>query len=293
MAVAYEAVASAGPAGKANGETLVITKPANTADGDLLIASFGIMTRSATTPQMSTLSGWTLISRTGTGNQRLNLFYKVASSEGADYTWQYTGEDDSGVAGAIYRISGAGNPTSIQSSVEEGTSPWAVTLTPTFHDSLALIITTANDGTADSTGSVSTYAITTNNPTWTERVDINADLDAYFGAGNPSEMLLAGATASRPEQTATGDASATIAAYNGGVLGALMIIPPVSSVTVSPSVISAVATVQDPTVTGGATVSPSVITATASVIAPTITTEATKWSNTTKNSETWTPVDKT
>ena len=238
MAVAFQSVQTAGPIGRDDGQKISITKPTSTADGDLLIAHFGIMVRNYSIGfKMSTLSGWTEINYTQNGKQSSHVFYKVAgASEPSTYDWGFddgTSNVDGAVTGAIYRITGQGSVGSIQSSFKAGFSPWDVTLTPTFADSLILMLVTANDGSADKTGSVSGYAIATDNPTWTERYDVNGNMDTHFGGGDPSQTLIAGATASRTEQTATGDASATIAGYNGEVIAGLVIIPPVVNVTVS------------------------------------------------------------
>lgn len=62
--------------------------------------------------------------------------------------------------------------------------------------------------------------------------------------------------------------------------------------TVTPAVLSAVASVQEPTVSGGANVSTSVIDITGSVVAPTVSFPQDDWTNQTKNSSSWTNQNK-
>jgi hypothetical protein len=84
MAIAYR---SGSTAGNSSGGNLTITKPSGTADGDILIAvCYNEISASAWTPP----AGW---AQWGTGqvdnlnNCWVNVYWKRASSEGADYTF--------------------------------------------------------------------------------------------------------------------------------------------------------------------------------------------------------------
>lgn len=65
--------------------SLVVNKPTNTSNGDIMFAlvvnNYGTLT--------NTLSGWTRIT-TPDLSEYYQLFYKVASSEGASYTWTHS-----------------------------------------------------------------------------------------------------------------------------------------------------------------------------------------------------------
>ena len=67
-------------------QTINVTKPAGTVDGDLLIAK--LFLRAGASPV--TLAGWTLITSdtvSGGNNAGMWAYKKTASSEGASYTW--------------------------------------------------------------------------------------------------------------------------------------------------------------------------------------------------------------
>lgn len=68
-------------ASSGSGTSVVVTKPAGTANGDVLIAAF------SHNDQTATASGWTLLDSQVNGLFRNELYYKVASSEGSNYTF--------------------------------------------------------------------------------------------------------------------------------------------------------------------------------------------------------------
>ena len=292
MAVAYESVGLSGWEGNASSETLVITKPTGLAVGDLMVAHLTAISKAATTAIWTTLSGWTLLgSGEGTNavNQscRLDVYYKIAVQADVDatnFTWT-SGTGDKWCNGQIYRISGHGGAGGISMAADGntgGTETYTNTLTPPAN-SLLLFLVSAGDNAAS--GSIATYAITTSNPTWTERYDEYGDATAFLGAGY-GDGVTAGATASRPEATATGDSSCDITNFAAESVGVIVAIGPSVSVTVSPAVMVANASVQTGTgfaVTGTAVATPAVMVANASVQAPTVTTAAPKWRNTDKS----------
>ena len=289
MSVAFQTVSTAGWEGKAETETLTITKPSGVVSGDLMVAHIASSSNvSASNITWDAPSGWTSLGTASAdsddGEAQMNVYYKVAGgSEGASYAWTATNATR-WAHGAIYRIDGQGDVSSIQIALNGqtgGTETYTTTVTPVFPDSLLLFLVNAEDNAA--AGSVDTYAIATSNPTWTERYDVYGSSDAFFGAGD-GDGVAAGATASRPEKTATGNASCVIASFAINSVCAIVVIPPLTNVTVSPAVLEITASIPASTVTGTATVSPSVIEMTASVPAPTVTTAAAKWSNQAKSS---------
>lgn len=67
--------------------SLVVTKPSGTADGDLLFFALALASDTYTpTPP----GGWTEFYNNAANGQRLILYYKLASSEGASYTWGFS-----------------------------------------------------------------------------------------------------------------------------------------------------------------------------------------------------------
>lgn len=274
---AYQTSASA----QGDASTLVITKPASTVDGDLLIAilcSSGART-------VSTLSGWTLITSGTNSDCNTYAYYKIASSEGANYTWTYSGTNNN--YGWIGRINGhASNGFLTDFGVATGSGT-----TLTFADPLTTIVDTLfiyavghsqNDG---NTNTISNYAIATNNPSsWTELIDLQ---DSTVDSGG-----LAIAYGSRAASGTTGNYSASSSDTDTLAVGILLAIQGPADATTSPAVIEVATSVHAPTVTGGASASPAVISVATSVQDPTVTTPADVWSKQAKNTTTWTTQDK-
>lgn len=104
---AFAAVAfqSAGTSPGASSQTCVITKPAGTSVGDLLIASCSFDDGGASTVS---LGGWTVLKKTQTGTYTLATLYKIADAgdaAAANFTFTTTGTSGSNVGGMI-RLSG-------------------------------------------------------------------------------------------------------------------------------------------------------------------------------------------
>lgn len=279
MAVAVASVQTVAWTGCDNGQTIVITKPVSLAVGDLMVAHISGADEASGSNTITAPNGWTTLGNLGVGSSGsadLYVFYKVADAgDTAATNFTFTNSSGAGLmmAGAIYRITGQGGTPSLQIAIDGDTTndltpTFTNTVTPVFADSLLLFLVTAQDNQIS--GSVSGYAITTSNPTWTEQYDIYGTGDTYFGAGD-GDGLMAGASATRPEVTATGDSTCTFVNFAGNCVGAIVVIPPLTSVTVSPSVLNATFSVQAPSVTAGATVTVSAaLSATFSVQAPTV-----------------------
>lgn len=111
MAVAFRSASNA----TANASTsLVLPVPAGVQDGDLLIA-FLTIALDNTSNDFSTPTGWTLLDDSVAnppGGSRSANFWKIASSEPANYTWNVAaGADD--WAGVMVAYSGADQTTPI------------------------------------------------------------------------------------------------------------------------------------------------------------------------------------
>ena len=79
--------------------SLTITKPAGTIDGDMMICFLS----ADGTLNLTLLSGWTAIDSADANGIKSWSLYKEASSEGADYTWVFSGSNN--IAGHIISIS--------------------------------------------------------------------------------------------------------------------------------------------------------------------------------------------
>lgn len=294
MAVAYESVQTTAFATVASGGTITITKPVNLAVGDTLVAHLSAIIASGSNADWNTPSGWTsLVNQNQSANAnseaRLTVFYKVADSSdvsASDFTFQ-TNTNACMAGGALYRISGGYEVLqgAIAVATDTTTPTFSNTITPVYGNSLALFLTTVADASQTS-GSSSSYAIATNNPTWTEVYDFTGDISSRRG-------LMAGAYASRPETTATGNSSCAYVNYQQNSVGAIVIIAPIASVTVTGSTGLIALNSNAGTVTGGANVTGATGILTLNGNAGTVTTPTPDWSNTDKSSTpSWVNPDK-
>ena len=279
MAITYQ---SSQTTSYASGSTVVVTKPTGLAVGDLMVACIQALGITAHTD--ITCSGWT--TETGNNNIDAAILKKIADSAdvaASNFTFYLGATYQSG--GAITRITTGSSTWTTGTIFNAGTTAtptFTTGITPATTDSLMLMFVFGIG-----TGGVETssaYAITTNNPTWTEAYDI--------GVNSTTDGTIALAYANRPENSATGNFSATCSGGSNTKFGLLISIPEMLNVTVSPSVIDLTLSVQAPAVTGGATVSPDAIIMTASVQAPTVNITANPITNTDKNTSTWVNPDK-
>lgn len=278
--------------------SLTVTKPTGLSVGDLMIAHCAGSNAADTTFDNHTLNNWTVlatdVSRSGSATHRATALWKVATAgdvAASDFTFNSDVDAESSCA-AIYRFSGA----AVEAGVLEpggaadddpsttSTHTFVNTLTPLYANSVLLLLVSCvnNGGTT-----WSNYAITTSNPTWTEQYDIT-----NTAAAGDGDTTMAGASATRPEITATGNSTADTGASVTDSVGLIVAIYPQVDVTVSPAVISITSSVQAPAVAAGATVSPSVISIISSVQAPTVAVSNSKWINVDKNTVSVTNVDK-
>lgn len=262
MAVAYESVATTTFTGISGGVNLNITKPTGLAAGDYLIAHLSVVDNtSGGAGTFNTPAGWTSgvnASRAANTNSNAHtrVFYKVAdSSDAAAGSFNFTkdGTGANACGGALYRISGGSSIQIASDGVSDSATPsFSNTVTPTFASSLILFLVTGADA-SQASGTTSAYAITTSNPaSWTEVYDFSCNLTSDRG-------VMAGAWASRPEVTATGNSTCTFSAHTQNFVGVQIIVNPVVNVTVSPSVITGTISVQAPSISGSANVSVSAI----------------------------------
>lgn len=273
------AYASSNSATGASGSA-VVTKPTGLAENDLMVA---ICADDASSGTFATPTDWTVVtSHTSAFDEDIIVFAKVASAAdaaAADFTFTHaTGTAD--VGAVLYRITGTVTSVNCiyRTAANSGTEPsadvfrFATGFTPDVASSL-LIIATLCQSNDSSNSDASTYELQTNNPTWTERHDIN----------HHTEYDLSTATATRTETTATGYYQVTFTgtADNARAEGILLAITDVANATHNATVITATATIVAPAATGSAQASPSVITATATINAPTATggTNDSLWKN--------------
>jgi len=200
MAITFQ---SAQHAKTNSGTTLTITKPVSVAVGDLLVCVISAAN------SVDTLSGWTLITSQSNTDGNLFTFYKIAVSgdvSASDYTWTFSGN---AVVGGILRFTGEFHSTPISFAKDNentatATPTYTATITPVTANSMLLFcVSFVYASGAGSSGTVSGYAVTTSNPSWTEAFDQSQT------TGGSGDTQCSVAYATRPEITATGDASCT------------------------------------------------------------------------------------
>lgn len=288
MAVAFESISNTGfTSWDGVPRTVTITKPTGLAAGDLMVAI--LASNNSPGSGWDTIpSGWTYageegeVSGTLSVSYECSIYYKIATAgDAAASDFSFTNQAGNGSAnetglGSILRFSGAYLQSSFVDASEDTDGGTANSYTggvdPTVADSI-LILAVFGHGTATT---VSNYAITTSNPTWTERQDVNQN--------STLDYTFAIATGPRSAATATGNYSADFASSVGKSVGILAAVVPPTNATISPSVISAASSVQAPTVAAGASVSTSVISFASSVQAPTVTISTPDWTNLDKSS---------
>jgi hypothetical protein len=236
-----------------------VTTPAGVVSGDLLIMYAAVFD---TGPVISTPSGWTLLDSTNTSpTQPVYIFYKIATgSEPASYTLTRDGNSNWVWGAILVAVSGGpftsanieGHTLRVNQSTTTATGN---AVTPTSSPGSLLLFFVTNV----SSGGISTYAVATNNPTWTERQD-----SAINGGGSGS-ICMSLATAVRDLITSTGAATAvtSVSAHNA-----------VSLITIRPNGyefapgFSLAAAVPTPQESAATTVAPPVLAVAASMPTP-------------------------
>ena len=238
--------------------TVTVTKPTGTANDDLLIAVVG-GTRSGSTP-----AGWSPLSSVATPAAgslgTVYVYYKIAASEGANYTFPHSGTAfDAWASISAYR--------GVDTSTPVDTTHYAITA-----KSATATYATAST-TADGTQWAFTFAMQytyggASGGTWTEssgseRADQNnfqSSESASYSIADSNGVVGAGAF------TRTHTCAITT---SGGACGTVLINP--AGITVDADAASVTATANSPTVTTGRAVSASQASVSATANAATVT----------------------
>ena len=288
MAVAFESVAT----GTGTAGSLTITKPTGLAVGDFMVAHL-VSNYSSTGSAGSTWAtpaGWTSLFNTAPDSQLfISVKWKLAdSADVAAANFTFTNDTGLGAdnGGALYRISGASTIVDNNFANTINSNYASITntgLTPSYANSFMLILVGSEGNGSSGWGS---YSIATDNPTWTERHD-------FLVAA--TTVRVAGATASRPETSATGTVTAVPANTGTGTSDAsiaIVALYPPTNASATPDSINLVSSLPAHSITTTATASPSSINLVGSVPAHTITTKDNPWSSPSKPSTPWTNTPK-
>lgn len=212
----YQSVQSASSADT----PLVITKPTGLAELDLMVAGIWYDNDGAGSATINTPSGWTLEETVtiNTNSSYLTLFTKIADSAdvaASNFTFQTNNTDATyHMIGHIVHVTDWG----VYSDSSSGSATSSTTVTVTgFTPSRASCLFIGFSGVSDtSQQNTSSWALTTSNPTWTERVDTQ-----YNDATRDSALAVY--TAVRPETTATGNITVTVSGNVNNRVGAVII----------------------------------------------------------------------
>ena len=249
--------------------SVVVTKPSGLAVGDIMVGTVAVTASASGSTNHP--SGWTDITGelSGGANQKVRAFYKIADSAdvaASDFTFTGSGTDCI-IGGAIYAIIPGGISTVIDAFNSAGYSGTSINIaagvTPTRASDLYIMLGMAGSIASEISTGVSSEAIATSNPSWTNDYDND-------NAGTET-LPMFGSHATRPEVTPTGNVSFT---YANSITGGMCILIAVANhleATVAPSVIQQAAAIQEPAIAGGGTVVVSApVTATASVQEPSV-----------------------
>jgi hypothetical protein len=145
------------PGSTNNISTCVITKPTGTANGDVMIAFLESGNDTISAP-----AGWTLVEHKlyAAGNMVSAVWWKVAASEGASYTFTDDSADSTPLEGAIvtYRGVSTSAPVNVQtSSTTTGTDVGSTPAATTTANCLMLHYRSGKTSTVSSAG---TFAVT-------------------------------------------------------------------------------------------------------------------------------------
>ena len=259
----------------------VFTKPSGLAEGDMMIALLTFDTNGS--DPITTEAGWTQMYYNTTG-LRAAGFYKVADADdvaASNFTFTYQ-SSITGSGGSLMRWSGvgqinAGSQTRINSSTN--TPTFTTGVTPSVANSYLIFVYFSSYA-----HTVSSYAITTDNPTWTEITDI-------YEAG--PDMTMALAYASRPETSATGNFTCTTSTTHNDHFGRLLYLYPQSNVNLDMPVTTLTLTQPTPTLEIDINLEMPVTDITITQQTPAVnTTEQTVFTPTNKPSTSWTNQDK-
>lgn len=248
-----------------------ITKPSGVAVGDILVL---VVFGKWNSGQNATCSTFTQFASANTGGEGLTALYRVADSGDVSAS-NYSVTNGGGEIEMAYmlRITGGVNDFTqytTQTGVGNGVFS-TLDITPNYANSLIVF---AQWNVAYTGSLLAGWAIVTSNPSWTVAQEDVGNNGNAFGS---SAIVWA----VRPEVTSTGDFSIT----DPGVdqMAVAFVIPPQIDVTVSPAVVEATFTVQDPSVSGGANVSPAVVDATFTIPTPTVSVPTPTITNEAKN----------
>ena len=296
MAAGFGSVSNASSTG-ANITSLAVTKPTGLAEGEFMVGVIGGIDGT----NDWTLSGWTVIDTriyiSSSRTASYSLVSKLASSgDAAASDFTFGGSTANGVGISLIRITGDnfGSTGSVVFDQDESDA-WEETsvaftggITPTVTNPLAIMGFVSGGDSGDSPAATA-YAVTNNNPTWTERVQRTTSNNA-----DTAESVVGIATSIYASGAATGTYTFTL---SGGAtvnaIGFLLSVNEIINVTVTGTTGTFNLVGNDGVVSTDASVTGTVGTFSLTGNDGAATTPDNLWANESKNSTTWTNETKT
>jgi hypothetical protein len=193
------------------------------------------------------------------------VFTKIADAgDVAASNFTFTSGTSAAYFGVLLAMANVGSLDVSNAGVVASGSASSSGVTPNEQDFFLIAVAHKSTATSNYSQTTDNYAIATSNPSWTELFDSN------IVTAGANRMGVSIAYATRPELTATGNATATVSVDGANItLGtALFLLGFIETKIVNASVVSISATVQSTTQSGGTVVFPAVITSSASVEDP-------------------------
>lgn len=278
MSITYEAHATAT---ENSASSITITKPTGLAVGDIMVAFLCASGAVFGSGKVFSLTGWTrlggLFNTSFTDDGQNDYFVKIADSSdvaASNFTFSFSG-GTAALNGSIHRLSSSEGgfsesiiSHSIDSDTGSTTRTFTIGVTPGAANSMLLFDTWDDDQAATH----SSYAVTTSNPTWTERLDQQ----------NLNGVAHAVATATRPEVTNTGNAT-VVSTSSGDAFGTMISIGEIIDGSVTLDAANIEITANDfASITGDANVTLGVAQLTVTPNEITAAQATPKWTNTSK-----------
>lgn len=228
-------------------------------------------------------AGWTLVKEQGAAV----VYSKLADSDdGAEPTFTFEASASQTVGARILRITGNVTTSPVSGSTSGNADSSSVvipTITPSKIQSLIILfISGETDGNTITT---SGYTLATSSPNFSEHYD------EQFATKTRLHVCASGL---RPEATATGNANATLSGAE--VWHGIMVVvsPPDNNFTATPAAVALTGTTPAVTTVASSTVSPSALSLISTLNEPTSSSqEFPAFTNSDKSTTTWTNPDKT
>lgn len=163
MAITFIAAAKSPtsfPGSTNNTSTCVIAKPTGTVNGHMMLAFIETGNASITAP-----AGWTLVDTKlySTGNMVSSVYWKLAASEGASYTFTDDSADSTPLEGAIVTYSGVHATIPVNISGSSSTAGTDTVATPAVTTTVVCLMVHYRSGKSATVGSQGTFSATGTN----------------------------------------------------------------------------------------------------------------------------------